>query len=85
MLYITSHAHVVSNSLVCLYFSKCVTNFTLWAQASDPATGQVVTYSEDVVHVRVLRLTGIKIFVPSTNLLAGVEVCNFTGFSVQCV
>jgi hypothetical protein len=44
------------------------------AQATDPASGQVITYSEDVVHVGVLKLTGIKMFVPSTKLLTGVEV-----------
>ena len=47
---------------------------TGYAQASDPTTGHMITYSHDTVHVRVLKLTGIKIFVPSTHLLSGVEV-----------
>ena len=44
------------------------------AQAIDSNTGQVVTYSQDEVHVRVIKLTGVKLFVPSTRLLSGVEV-----------
>lgn len=51
-----------------------VATVTGYAQASDPANGHMITYSHDTVHVRVLKLTGIKIFVPSTHLLSGVEV-----------
>ena len=47
---------------------------TGYAQASDPTNGHMITYSHDTVHVRVLKLTGIKIFVPSMHLLSGVEV-----------
>lgn len=47
------------------------------AQAVDSNTGETVTYSRDEVHVRVLLLTGIKVFVPSTSLLSGVEVAIF--------
>ena len=51
-----------------------VATVTGYAQASDPTTGHMITYSHDTVHVRVLKLTGIKIFVPSMHLLSGVEV-----------
>ena len=44
------------------------------AQAVDLSTGQHITYSQDVVHVTVVRLTGIKLVVPSTRLLAGEEI-----------
>ncbi|KAL5479756.1 hypothetical protein EMCRGX_G023329 [Ephydatia muelleri] len=43
------------------------------AQALDPVTGHVTTFSEDVVYVQVLKLRGIKIFMPFTRLLAGME------------
>ena len=51
----------------------CV-SFPCQAQAEDPVHGHLMTYSEDVVHIRVLKLTGIKLYVPSTKLLSGVEV-----------
>ena len=44
------------------------------AQSIDPISGQTLTYSQDVVYVTVVKLTGVKIFVPSTRLLTGVEV-----------
>eukprot|EP00731_Ephydatia_muelleri_P025269 Em0017g352a len=49
------------------------------AQALDPVTGHVTTFSEDVVYVQVLKLRGIKIFMPFTRLLAGMEA----GISIQ--
>ena len=55
---------------------------TGYAQASDPTTGHMITYSHDTVHVRVLKLNGIKIFVPSTHLLSGVEVGEWNAY--QC-
>ena len=85
------------------------TTVTGKAQAMDPTSGHVTTYSEvrcravgvvrvrvalfgvskymcswyqnvtllfqDVVYVQVLKLKGIKIFMPFTRLLAGMEVC----------
>lgn len=44
------------------------------AQAVDSNTGQLITYSQDTVHVHVIKLTGVKLFVPSTRLLAGEEI-----------
>ena len=51
-----------------------VATVTGQAQSVDPMTNQITVYSEDTVYLRVLKLTGIRIFVPSTQLLAGVEV-----------
>ncbi len=44
------------------------------AQAVDSSTGQLMTYSQDQVNVNVVKLTGVKLFVPSTRLLAGEEI-----------
>lgn len=44
------------------------------AQAVDSNSGQLITYSQDEVHVHVIKLSGIKLFVPSTRLLAGEEI-----------
>lgn len=52
------------------------------AQATDPATGHLITYSQDTVYVRVVKLRGIKIFVPSTHLLSGVEV-NIYAYGIE--
>lgn len=48
--------------------------FPYQALAEDPTSGQMTTYSESVVHVRVVKLTGVKLYVPNTKLLSGVEV-----------
>lgn len=43
-------------------------------EITDPSMVQPVTFSEDTVNVRVLKLSGIKIFLPTPRLLAGVNV-----------
>lgn len=50
------------------------TPFPCQALAEDPTSGHMTTYSESVVHVRVVKLTGVKLYVPNTKLLSGVEV-----------
>lgn len=44
-------------------------------QLSDPSLGgRLITYSEDTVIVRVIRMTGVKIHLPTTRLLSDVDV-----------
>lgn len=64
----------VDNGGLIVAVTPGVATVTGQAQATDPATGHMITYSHDTVHVRVVKLTGIQIFVPSTHLLSGVEV-----------
>lgn len=39
--------------------------------------GQPMSYSQDTVNLRVVKLTGIKIFLPTPRLLSGVDVAAF--------
>ena len=43
-------------------------------EATDPQSGHTIVFSKDHVIVEVLRLTGVKIFTPSTNLVTETEI-----------
>lgn len=43
-------------------------------QITDPSTALSLIFSQDIVHVKVVKLKGIKMFVPSPRLLSGVDV-----------
>ncbi len=77
--YVCIHYGLITNPALRVLMIMQIEQFFLFpslfkAQATDPSSNQLVTYSEDVVYVRVVKLMGIKIFVPSTRLLAGMEV-----------
>ncbi|XP_019850460.1 PREDICTED: nuclear pore membrane glycoprotein 210-like [Amphimedon queenslandica] len=44
------------------------------AQSSEPSGGSVFIYSSDTVNVRVVRLRGVRIVIPSTTLVTGEEL-----------
>ena len=44
------------------------------AQSSELSGGPVFIYSSDVVNVRVVKLRGVRIVIPSTTLITGEEV-----------
>lgn len=50
------------------------TNLTGLVQAADPAKGQTLLFSKDVIFIHVVQLNGVKINVASTNLVTGTKI-----------
>lgn len=43
-------------------------------EITDPSMDQPITFSQDTVNIRVVKLTGVKIFIPTPRLLSGVDI-----------
>ncbi|XP_029186949.2 LOW QUALITY PROTEIN: nuclear pore membrane glycoprotein 210-like [Acropora millepora] len=50
------------------------TNLTGFVQASDPLKGQTFLFSKDVIIIRVIQLSGVKINVATTNLVTETKI-----------
>ena len=46
--------------------------------------GSPFIYSSDTVNVRVVKLKGVRIVIPSTTLITGEEVCLFLSLPFLC-